>query len=234
MAAVQLLYVWVSPYGLRVELALAFKGVEHEKVAQDLGNKSKLLLESNPIHKQIPVLIHDGKPICESLVIVYYIDEAWPPSSVVDGKAALLPKDPYQRAVARFWADYVDKKVYDAGMRIVKSPEGEAREQAKTDLAQCFVTLDAALLDVSGGAPYFGGDRIGLVDIALAPFIPWFQAFQTLGGFQLPDQARCPHLNAWMKVIVEYPSVKEALTLCPTDKLLEVARGFRRRSLEGA
>ena len=36
---------------------------------------------------------------------IEYIDEVW------KDKSALLPTDPYQRAQARFWADYVDKKV---------------------------------------------------------------------------------------------------------------------------
>jgi glutathione S-transferase len=58
------------------------------------------------IYKKIPVLIHDGKPISESLIIVQYIDEVW------SDKAPLLPSDPYQRAQAHFWADFIDKKVY--------------------------------------------------------------------------------------------------------------------------
>ena len=36
---------------------------------------------------------------------IEYIDEVW------KDKSPLLPTDPYQRAQARFWADYVDKKV---------------------------------------------------------------------------------------------------------------------------
>ena len=36
---------------------------------------------------------------------IEYIDEVW------KDKSALLPTDPYQRAQARFWAYYVDKKV---------------------------------------------------------------------------------------------------------------------------
>ncbi|CAN6303281.1 unnamed protein product [Urochloa humidicola] len=106
--SLQLLDFWVSPFGQRCRIALAEKGLPYEYLEQDLGNKSELLLRSNPIHKKIPVLVHDGRPICESLIIVQYIDEAFPGSP-------LLPSDPYARAQARFWADYVDKKVYDCG-----------------------------------------------------------------------------------------------------------------------
>ncbi|PPR90437.1 hypothetical protein GOBAR_AA30249 [Gossypium barbadense] len=61
---------------------------------------------TNPVHKKIPVLIHNGKPICEALIQVQYIDEVW------HDKAHLLSSDPYQKATARFWADYFDKKVF--------------------------------------------------------------------------------------------------------------------------
>ena len=96
---------WPSMFGMRVRLALAEKGVKYEYREEDLENKSQLLLQMNPVHKKIPVLVHNGKPICESLIIVQYIDEVW------KDRAPLLPSDPYQRAQARFWADFVDKKV---------------------------------------------------------------------------------------------------------------------------
>ncbi|KAI9116567.1 hypothetical protein K1719_012734 [Acacia pycnantha] len=56
-------------------------------------------------HKKIPVLIHKGKPICESLIILQYIDQVW------NHTAPLLPSDPYIRGQALFWADFVKKKV---------------------------------------------------------------------------------------------------------------------------
>ena len=90
-----------SIFGMRVRVALAEKGLKYEYREQDLWNKSPLL----PVHKKIPVLIHNGKPICESTIIVQYIDEVW------KDKSPLLPADPYERAQARFWADYIDKKV---------------------------------------------------------------------------------------------------------------------------
>ncbi|KAK8341767.1 hypothetical protein V6Z12_A08G186900 [Gossypium hirsutum] len=97
---------------LEKRIALAEKGIKYEYEEEDLWNKSALLLQTNPVHKKIPVLIHNGKPICESLIQVQYINEVW------HDKAPLLPSDPYQKATARFWADYVDKK--DFGLVPIK------------------------------------------------------------------------------------------------------------------
>lgn len=103
---VVLLDSYPSMFGMRVRIALAEKGIEYEYKEEDLTNKSPLLLEMNPVHKKIPVLIHNGRPVCESLIAVQYIDEVWRHES------PFLPSDPYQRAQARFWTDYVDKKVF--------------------------------------------------------------------------------------------------------------------------
>ncbi|OWM87205.1 hypothetical protein CDL15_Pgr010237 [Punica granatum] len=46
----------------------------------------------NPIHKEIPVLIHNGKPIFESLIILQYIDD-----NKNKAPACLLPSNPYDR-----------------------------------------------------------------------------------------------------------------------------------------
>ncbi|KAG6691054.1 probable glutathione S-transferase [Carya illinoinensis] len=60
-----LLDYWVSMFGTRVRIALAEKEIKYESWEEGLlalGNKSDLLLKMNPIYKQIPVLIHNGKP----------------------------------------------------------------------------------------------------------------------------------------------------------------------------
>jgi glutaredoxin len=102
---VVLLDCWASPFCMRVKIALEEKGVKYEDRAEDLfGGKSELLLKSNPIYKKVPVLLYKEKPLCESTIVVGYIDEAWP-------SHPLLPTCPYARAQARFWADFIDKKV---------------------------------------------------------------------------------------------------------------------------
>ena len=98
---------WASAFVTRVKLALHLKGLSYESIEEDLRNKSELLLSSNPVHKAVPVLIHNGKPICESQIIVQYIDETF-----VGAGPSLLPIDPHDRAVARFWAAYIEEKVF--------------------------------------------------------------------------------------------------------------------------
>lgn len=103
---VVLLDYWASPFGMRARIALREKGVKFEYREENLRDKSPLLLQMNPVHKKIPVLIHNGKPVCESMNVVQYIDEVW------SNKNTILPSDPYQRAQARFWIDFIDTKVH--------------------------------------------------------------------------------------------------------------------------
>lgn len=95
--------MWASPYVKTVELALKVKGIHYEYVEEDLRNKSPLLLKFNPVHKKVPVLVHNGKAIAESLVIIEYIDETWKTGP------QLLPEDPYKRSQIRFWACYMQQ-----------------------------------------------------------------------------------------------------------------------------
>ncbi|TXG46849.1 hypothetical protein EZV62_026143 [Acer yangbiense] len=65
----------IFAFAMRVRIALAEKGIKYESKEEDLFDKSTLLLEMNPVHKKVLVLIHDGKSICESLSLVEYIEK---------------------------------------------------------------------------------------------------------------------------------------------------------------
>ncbi|XP_058071515.1 glutathione S-transferase 3-like [Magnolia sinica] len=212
--SVVLFNYWVSPFGLRVRIALAEKGVEFEYKEHDIFNKSPLLLQANPIHKKVPVLIHNGRPICESLIIVQYIDEVW------TNRSPLMPEDPYQRANARFWVDFIDKKIYSSGVGILKN-KGEAKEEAKKEFIECLKLLEGELKDRS----FFGGDTFGLVDITLIPFSGWFDMFKTYGYFNVEEE--CPMLMGWVERCMEKESVSK--TLPDPHKLYDFMESMRKK-----
>ncbi|MCO5585590.1 hypothetical protein L7F22_039525 [Adiantum nelumboides] len=202
---VQLLSLWASPYAMRAEVALVVKGVEYEKVPQDVSNKSELLLKSNPVYKKVPVLLHNGKAVCESGIIVQYVDEVWPARG---GGVNLLPADPYDRAVARFWADYVDKKVLDSLFGLLKASKktGEEKKAAEENVLAAMSMLEEALVKVGGEGPFYGGAHLGLVDVMLLPLLSWLPAFETLAQLRLPWADTLPRLEAWFAASRAHPA----------------------------
>uniref|UniRef100_A0ACD5WCJ7 Uncharacterized protein n=1 Tax=Avena sativa TaxID=4498 RepID=A0ACD5WCJ7_AVESA len=189
----------MSPFGQRCSIALAEKGLPHEYVEEDLAAKSDLLLRSNPIYKQIPVLLHDGRTVIESLIILQYLDEAFPSTR------PLLPADPYERARARFWADYVDKKLYGCASRLYMVKE-EPQTPAKVEMAEVLKTLEGEL----GGKEFFGGEQgFGFVDAALMPFATWFESFDRYWGVGVAEVA--PKLAAWGARCMEKESVSKSV-----------------------
>jgi glutathione S-transferase len=158
---VKLLGFWASPYVLRVKWALAMKGVEYEYVEEDLRSKSAELLAYNPVHKKVPVLVYQGRPIAESHVILEFIDEAWNHRG-----DPILPRDPYQRAMARFWARFQHDKLSPPIWRWFTT-EGEEQEAAYEAAVEQLLVLEKEL--AVAGKPFFGGEKVGFVDLSLGP-----------------------------------------------------------------
>ncbi|KAI3771275.1 hypothetical protein L6452_02435 [Arctium lappa] len=210
-----LLDYWSSSYAMRVKIALAEKGVDYECLEENLPDKSPLLLQSNPIHRTVPTLVHNGKPICESLIIVSYIDEVW------HDKFPLLPSDPHQKSQALFWADYIDKKIYSVARRILWG-KGEDQKMANKELIEGLIKLEGEL----GNKRYFGGESVSFVDVALVPITCWFYTMETCGNFSI--EAECPKLVSWAKRCVdERESI--AKTLPHPQKLYDYYTDLLRR-----
>eukprot|EP01018_Ginkgo_biloba_P018701 Gb_13830 [translate_table: standard] len=214
---VKLLGESLSPYVMRVRIALKVKGVDYEYVEESMQNKSQLLLQSNPVHKMVPVLIHNGKPICESLIIVEYIDDTW-------SGPRLMPAHPYDRATARFWAAFVDDKINGCVQRIFGS-QGEQQRKAVEESWGTFGFLEEALRTTFCGKPFCGGDGIGTVDMALGSMLGWIEVVEKMSKMSLVNAEKTPLLSAWAERFCELESVKEVIP--DPLKLWEFASAMR-------
>ncbi|KAI3898030.1 hypothetical protein MKW92_029861 [Papaver armeniacum] len=198
MEDLKLFGVWYSPFVCRVKCTLQLKGLNHEYIEEDLSNKSDLLLLYNPVHKKIPVLVHAGKPIVESLIILEYIDETWP------DKYPILPKDPYERSKTRFWAKFMGDKE-STFWSLLRASE-ETKEIKIKEIMEILKTIEEHGL---GDKKFFGGDDIGFVDLAVGTVLHWFKVVETLKEVKVIET--CTHLQAWIERFSQVAVVKENL-----------------------
>ncbi|XP_043696298.1 probable glutathione S-transferase [Telopea speciosissima] len=200
MGEVKLVGTSLSGYSYRVIWALKLKGIEYEYIEEDLSNKSELLLQYNPVHKKIPVLVHDGKPIAESLVILEYIEETWPENP-------LLPTDPYEKAIARFWAKFY----YDMGSSLWKffSTSGEEQAVATKESLEMLRTIEEH--GGLGDKKFFGGETIGYADLAFGGLGHWLGVMEDVVGVKLIEPHTFPRLHSWIHNFKQVPLIKDNL-----------------------
>ncbi|MQM02301.1 hypothetical protein Taro_035067 [Colocasia esculenta] len=216
MGAVKVLGTWASPFALRVEWALKLKGVEYEYANEDLLNKSAELLRYSPVYKKVPVLVHGGHPVAESLVIIEYIDEVWK-----DGPA-FLPADPYERAQARFWARFTEDKILP-GLFDFYLKAGEEQKKAAEELKENLKTFGGSLK----GKKLFGGETIGYVDIVAGWLAYWLPVIEEIAGVSIVEEL--PEISAWFDELLRVEVVKQCLP--PREKIYDLNRKRREHVL---
>ncbi|KAJ3700558.1 hypothetical protein LUZ61_004263 [Rhynchospora tenuis] len=209
---VKLYGTWGSTYTAVVQNALKLKEVKYKYVQEDLENKSEELLRINPVHKQVPVLVVDGRPIAESLVILEYVDEMWksPP---------IMPEDPYERAMVRFWADFIYKKVAPCSYTILFTV-GEALEKAIEEFTRNLATLEEGIGKdfANAGKPFIHGAKPGLLDIIMGSSSGGIRLLADLTGKELIDKDKVPLVYSSVHSFESLPIAKE--TQVPYEQLL--------------
>lgn len=205
----------LSPFTARARLALELRGVPYELLDEPLGpRKSARLLAANPVYGKIPVLLlPDGRAICESAVIVQYLDD-------ISSSPRLLPADPYDRAAHRFWTVFVDDRFWPALDAVSLGPTREARAKALADARAALSTLEHAFQ--SRRTAFFSGGEPGLLDLALGCFLPAVRACEKLHGIALLDASATPHLQAWSHRFAALPAARTVLP--ETDKVVQFTR----------
>ncbi|XP_027122334.1 glutathione S-transferase U9-like [Coffea arabica] len=198
--------MWSSPFVKRVELAMKIKGIPFEYVEEELSNKSPLILKYNPVHKKVPILVHNGKPVCESLLILEYIDETWPSGP------QLLPKDPYQRAKVRFWAAYIQQlltsmaRLFNDG----KEAQGKALEEVHEKLRNLEDGVKEFYFPEGSISPdHVLAEKLGILDIMMSATLGPFKAHEEAFNVKILDPEKNPLIFSWVQALIQLPVVKQ-------------------------
>ncbi|MED6188614.1 hypothetical protein PIB30_087545 [Stylosanthes scabra] len=202
MEDIKVLGFWSSPYVHRVIWALKLKGISYEYIEVERHGKSQLLRQSNPVYNKVPVLIHGGKSIAESMVILQYIEDTWPHNP-------LLPNDPYDRALARFWIKFGEDSIASITDLFMRPSKDEKERAIEIEKAQ--KTLQVMEEKGLGEKKFFGGNSIGMVDIAYGLLCHWLEGLEEITGLKLIDPSRFPRLHAWTQNFKQVPVIKENL-----------------------
>ncbi|CAM8897083.1 unnamed protein product [Rhodiola kirilowii] len=206
---------FASPFVYRIKWALKLKGLEFEYIEEDMSNKSDLLLKYNPIHRKVPVLVHGGRPIAESVVILEYIEERWPEVH------PFLPSDPYERAQARFWMKFGEDQ--NRTYFTIFATTGEEQAKAVQDAREALVILEKGGL---GDTKYFGGNEIGMTDLVFGWLACWLELLEEASSVKVMRESSedFPRLKTWCREFTSHDVVKE--TVPDREKLLA---HFKRR-----
>ncbi|KAL5698471.1 glutathione transferase [Ranunculus cassubicifolius] len=187
---------WSSPFTLRVIWALKMKEIEYEYFEEDLANKTSLLLHYNPVHKKVPVLVHNGKPVLESAIIIQYLDETWKHNRI-------MPSDPHDRAMAIFWAKFGDLTVLSS-LWCAFIKQGKEKEEAVI-VALANLKIIEELLK---GKNFFGGENIGFLDLCLGWICNVGKLLDEIEGTKTINEERFPLLSKWIEKFSTSPIIK--------------------------
>jgi len=161
---------WRSLAAYRVRVALNLKGIEYQEIAVDLaaGQQFDAIFDKlNPQHV-VPLLIHDGLEISQSMAILEYIDEQWPSPN-------LLPVHSYDKAKVRALALVTIADTHPLIVPRVRKHLGEhlgLSEDQQFQWARHWFTvgnvaIEKMLIKEARSKTYAFGENLTIADIAL-------------------------------------------------------------------
>eukprot|EP00026_Physarum_polycephalum_P014861 Phypoly_transcript_15423.p1 GENE.Phypoly_transcript_15423~~Phypoly_transcript_15423.p1 ORF type:complete len:262 (+),score=51.32 Phypoly_transcript_15423:63-848(+) len=186
------------PYVQRVVAFLIHANVAFTYKNVDLKNKPDWFLEKSPLGK-VPVLrFPDGRFIFESAIINEFIDDLLPQDK------RLSPSDPFTRSHNRAWLEFVGSIFTDFFGSLGKT----TKEDFEAALAPIHKKLQLLEKELKG--PYFNGEKIALIDIAIAPlFIRLYLADITF-GLDLGEKQKLPKVLAYFNTLRNIPAISTA------------------------
>jgi glutathione S-transferase len=223
-----------SVCAIKARIALAEKGLQWTgkllALRGDQFDPEYMKLNPNAV---VPTLVHDGKVIIESSVILYYLDDAFP-------EPALMPRSPYERSRVYLTNKLIDEYVHTACMTLTFATANRAamarmgKEALAKDLARspnakhaaikqqvAELGLDAPsvadalkqhvkLLDwmdqALASGPYLAGEACSMADIGVTPYIWRLEQLRLAKVWE-----KRPAVAAWYERMRARPSFKTAI-----------------------
>ena len=154
-----------SNYYNKVKIALIEKGVPFEEEL-NWATKDEATLACSPLGK-VPYVVVDGSALCESQVIMEYLEDAYP-------SPALLPADPMAAAKVRELCAFLELHLELVARRLYpqaffgKTVDDEVKESTRKDLRRNV----AAFGRLARFAPFVAGDAFTMADCAAIVHLP--------------------------------------------------------------
>lgn len=189
----------LSNYHNKVRLALLEKGIAFEEDAGIKPSQDDAYLAKSPMGK-VPYAEIDGKSLCESQVIVEYLEDRFP-------QKPLLPKDPVERAKARELITVMELHMELVARRLYREVffggkiSDEMKEGVRKDLAKGIRAFKA----LAKFAPFIAGKELTLADCAAAVHLPLVSAATKL-AFGRDALEELPQVKPYLKMLAERPA----------------------------
>lgn len=148
----------LSNYYNKVKLVMLEKGVPFQEERVPTGCTDEAVLACSPLGK-IPYIRTPDGALCESQVIVDYLEEAFP-------SPALLPSDPWQRAKVRELCTFVDLHLELVARELYAQAffGGTVPEATQQRVRQQLTRNVAAFRRLARLSPYLAGEQFTLAD----------------------------------------------------------------------
>lgn len=163
-----------SSASFRVRIALKLKDLPHEIVPVSLLKNEHLSDDFKALNptELVPVLLHEGRRLTQSLAIIEYLEETWP-------QPPLLPHEPALRAYVRAAALSIACEIHPLNnlrvLRYLVRDMAQSEEQKNAWyrhwVEQGLAQLEAWLAAEGRSGRFVLGDEVTLADVLIVPQI---------------------------------------------------------------
>ncbi len=192
----------VSNYFNKVKLVLLEKGIPFEEEQVMTRSKDEAVLSCSPLAK-IPFIRTEHGPLCESQVIVEYLD-------AIEPKNPLTPADPYAAAKVRELVTFIELHLELVARELYGQAffGGTVDEATKERTRKLLTKHIAGFKRLAKFAPYVAGDTFTQADCsAYANLPPVAMASKAVLGEDLLAAAGIDW-KGYVKMLGERPSVQ--------------------------